>query len=54
MRSKLWLWLGVFLAGGNFVMAVIALAQQDLFLFLVGICVGIFVAKPLWDVRHEF
>lgn len=54
MSNKAWLWLGVFISGGNFLLASVALLQGDLFLFLLGVCVGFFVAKPLWDVRAEF
>jgi hypothetical protein len=53
MSRKWWYALGVFLALGNFVMAVVALIQRDLFLCLVGVCVGIFVGKPLFDIWRE-
>lgn len=54
MDKRWWLWLGVFIATGNAVLAVVALFQRDLFLFLVGVCVAIFVGKPLWEDRGRF
>lgn len=53
MDRRAWLWLGVFIATGNFVLSVVALIQGDLLLFLLGICVGFFVAQPVWRVRKN-
>lgn len=49
-----WLWLGAFIAIGNLVLAVVALIRADLFLFLLGTCVGLFVGLPLWERRQYF
>lgn len=54
MDKRWWLWLGVFIASGNFVLAIVALLTGDLFLFLIGVCVGFFVAMPLWERRDDF
>lgn len=53
-NRRWWYALGVFIALGNFVLAIIALLNADLFLFLMGICVGIFVAVPLVQVLREY
>ena len=54
MDKRWWLWMGVFIATGNAVLAVVALIQRDLFLFLLSVCVTIYVGKPLWDIRAKF
>lgn len=52
--SRWWLWLGVFLAVGNFAVAVVSLFTGDLLLSLLGVCVGFHVAIPLWERREHF
>ena len=54
MDRRWWLWLGVFIASGNLILAAVALFTGDVFLFLLGLCVGLYVALPLWDRREDF
>lgn len=53
-NRRWWYAAGVFIALGNFAVAITSLLNDDLFLFLVGICVGVFVAVPLVQVLKEY
>lgn len=51
INRRWWAWLGLGVAVGNAALAVVALLNADLFLFLVGVCVAWYVALPLWEIR---
>jgi len=50
---RAWYSLGAIISLGNYALAIVALVQADLFMFLLSACVGTFVAVPLVQAWKE-